>query len=290
MDKIRDNFYKNGQFLGASSEYDDVSAVIYGAPMDYTVSYRPGARFGPEKIRSVSISLEEYSPYQDKSMSDISFYDAGDLLLPFGNVDKSLQMIYEATRNIHDGKIFPIMLGGEHLVSLPAIQATYESFKNLKVIHLDAHADLRDDYEGEANSHATVIKKVADLIGGSNVFQLGIRSGTKEEFVYGEMNTNFYFNQLIEPLDEVVEKCGADPVYITLDIDVLDPAFAPGTGTPEAGGFSVRDLLYAFNKFSKLNVVGFDLVEVAPPYDHADITSVTAAKLVREVLLSFVKK
>ena len=287
---MKDNFYKNGQFLGASSEYDDVSAVIYGAPMDYTVSYRPGARFGPEKIRSVSVSLEEYSPYLDRSMSDINFYDAGDLALPFGNVDKSLQMIYEATKKIHDDKKFPIMLGGEHLVSLPAIQATYESFKNLKVIHLDAHADLRDDYEGEANSHATVIKKVADLIGASNVFQLGIRSGTEEEFVYGKMNTNFYFNQLIEPLDEVVGKCGTEPVYITLDIDILDPAFAPGTGTPEAGGFSTRDLLYAFNKFSKLNVVGFDLVEVAPPYDHADITSVAAAKFVREALLGFVKK
>lgn len=287
---MKDNFYKNGQFLGANLEYNDASAVIYGVPMDCTVSYRPGTRFGPEKIRSVSVSLEEYSPYRDRCMDEINFYDAGDLMLPFGNVDKCLQMIYEATKNIHEDKKFPIMLGGEHLVSLPAIQAAYEYFKNLKVVHLDAHADLRDDYEGEANSHATVIKKVANLIGASNVFQLGIRSGTREEFIYGKMNTNFYFNQLIEPLDEVVKKCGTDPVYITLDIDVLDPAFAPGTGTPEPGGFSVRDLLYALNKFSKLNVIGFDLVEVAPLYDHGDITSVTAAKIVREILLGFVKK
>lgn len=287
---MKDNFYKGGQFLGASPEYDVANVVIYGAPMDYTVSYRPGARFGPEKIRNVSVALEEYSPYRDRSLDEINFYDAGDLVLPFGNVDKSLQMIYETTKMIYEDKKFPIMLGGEHLVSLPAIQAAYEYFKNLKVIHLDAHTDLRNDYEGEVNSHATVIKKVADLVDASNVFQLGIRSGTREEFAYGKMNTNLYFNRLIEPLDEVVEKCAANPVYITLDIDVLDPAFAPGTGTPEPGGVSFRELLYAFDKFNKLNVIGFDLVEVAPPYDHADITSIVAAKIVREALLGFAKK
>lgn len=286
---MKNYFYRNGQFIGSGSEYNGASAVIYGAPMDFTVSFRPGARFGPEKIRSVSIVLEEYSPYQNKHLEEISFYDAGDLVLPFGNVDKSLQMIYETTKELHKDKKFPIQLGGEHLVSLPSIQATHEYFKNLKVIQFDAHADLRENYEGELKSHATVIRKVADLIGGSNIFQLGIRSGTREEFIYGKKNTNFYFNQIIEPLSEIIKKCGQDPVYITVDIDVLDPAFAPGTGTPEPGGFSVKDLIYAIREFSRLNIVGFDLVEVSPPYDQSDITSITAAKLVREVLLGFVK-
>ena len=287
---MKSNLCKSGEFLGAISEYKDAVAVIYGAPMDFTVSFRPGTRFGPEKIRNVSVSLESYSPYRDKYLDDIKFYDAGDLVLPFGNVEKGLQMIYETTEELHENNKFPIMLGGEHLVSLPAIQATHKHFKNLKVIHLDAHTDLREVHGGEINTHATVIRKVADLIGGSNVFQLGIRSGDREEFIYGRENTNFYFDQVVEPLDEVVRKCGTDPVYITLDIDVLEPAFAPGTGTPEPGGCSVRDLLYAFEKFSKLNVIGFDLVEVCPPYDHAEITSVTAAKLVREAILGFVKK
>ncbi len=283
------NFYKSGQYLGAGSEYEDAKAVIYGAPMDFTVSYRPGTRFGPEKIRSVSVVLEEYSPYQDKQLEDLAFYDAGDLALPFGNVEKSLQMIYETTRRLYEDNKFPILLGGEHLVSLPSIRATHEHFKNLKVIQFDAHADLREDYEGEPNSHATVIRKTAELIGGSNVFQLGIRSGTRDEFTYGRQNTNFYFNQLTQPLDEVIQKCGNDPVYITLDIDVLDPAFGPGTGTPEPGGFSVREVLNAFQKLGKLNVIGFDIVEVSPVYDQSDITSVAAAKLVREALLGFVK-
>ena len=282
-------FYKTGQFLGAASEYDGARAVIYGAPMDFTVSFRPGTRFGPEKIRSVSIVLEEYSPYHDRHLEEVAFYDAGDLALPFGNVDKSLQMIYQATKRLHEDKKFPILLGGEHLVSLPSIQAAHEHFKNLKVIQFDAHADLREDYEGEPNSHATVIRKAAELIGGSNVFQLGIRSGTREEFAYGKRNTNFYFNQVTEPLNEIVEKCSADPVYITVDIDVLDPAVAPGTGTPEPGGFSVRDLLHAFKELGKLNIVGFDLMEVSPVYDQSDITSIAAAKLVREAILGFVK-
>ncbi|KUO48958.1 MAG: agmatinase [Desulfitibacter sp. BRH_c19] len=286
---MENNFYKSGRYLGADSEYQGAKAVIYGAPMDFTVSFRPGTRFGPEKIRSVSVVLEEYSPYQDKHLEEIAFYDAGDLALPFGNVEKSLQLIYETTKRLHKDNKFPILLGGEHLVSLPSIQATHEHFKNLKIIQFDAHADLREDYEGEPNSHATVIRKAAELIGGSNVFQLGIRSGTREEFSYGRQNTNFYFNQVTEPIDDVIQKCGNDPVYITLDIDVFDPAFAPGTGTPEPGGFSVGEILNTFTKLDKLNVIGFDLVEVSPVYDQSDITSVLAAKLVRETLLGFVK-
>lgn len=283
------NFFKSGQYLAAASDYQEATAVIYGAPMDFTVSFRPGTRFGPEKIRNVSMVLEEYSPYQDKHLEEIALYDSGDLALPFGNVEKSLQLIYDTAERLHKDNKFPILLGGEHLVSLPSIKATYEHFKNLKVIQFDAHADLREDYEGEPNSHATVIRKVAELIGGSNVFQLGIRSGTMDEFAYGRQNTNLYFNQVSEPLDEIIQKCGNDPVYITLDIDVFDPGFAPGTGTPEPGGFSANEVLNAFKKLRKLNVIGFDLVEVSPVYDQSDITSVLAAKLVREAILGFVK-
>lgn len=281
--------FKSGEYLGASSDYSKANAVIYGAPMDFTVSFRPGTRFGPEKIRQVSIVLEEYSPYQNRELSEINFFDAGDLALPFGNVDRSLQLIYKKAYKLHEDKKFPILLGGEHLVSLPAIQAAFEYYNTLKVIQFDAHADLRENYEGEANSHATVIRKTAELIGGSNVFQLGIRSGTKEEFEYGRKETNFYFDKVLEPLAEVVDKCGNDPVYITVDIDVLDPAFAPGTGTPEPGGFSVKDILIAFETLKELNVVAFDLVEVSPALDHSDITSIAAAKLVREALLTFIK-
>jgi agmatinase len=281
--------YKSGNFLGASSNYNDAIAVIYGAPMDFTVSFRPGTRFGPEKIRQVSQVLEEYSPYQNKELGEISFCDIGDLYLPFGNVKRSLNLIYKQSSRLIRDKKFPLLLGGEHLVSLSAIQAAYESYRHLKVIQFDAHADLREDYEGEADSHATVIRKIVEFVGGTNVFQLGIRSGTKEEFKFAKENTNFYFNKLLEPLGEVIRLCGEAPVYLTIDIDVLDPAFAPGTGTPEPGGFSVRDLLFAFKELSQLNIVGMDIVEVSPTLDHSDITSIAAAKLVREAILTFIK-
>lgn len=283
-------FIKCGDYMGAGKNYSSAQAVILGAPMDFTVSFRPGTRFGPEKIRSVSIVLEEFSPYLNRHLQDIEFYDAGDLALPFGNVEKSLEMIFNAISQVYrDGK-FPILLGGEHLVSLPAIKAAHSHFGTLKVIQLDAHADLREDYEGESASHATVIRKTVDLIGGQNVFQLGIRSGTREEFVLAREVTNLYFNQLAEAVGDVIKKCAGDPVYITLDIDVLDPAFAPGTGTPEPGGFSVKEVLNVIYMFKGLNVIGFDLVEVSPVHDHADITSVAAAKIIREVLLGFIKK
>ena len=282
-------FSKPGVFLGAGDDYSASKAIIFGAPMDYTVSYRPGSRFAPERIRSASLLLEEYSPYFNKSLDEISYFDAGDLLLPFGNVRKSLAIIHAAASKFFKDNKFPLMLGGEHLVSLPVIQAAQEAFCGLKLIQFDAHADLRRDYLGEADSHATVIRKAAELIGGKNVFQLGIRSGTKEEFAYADANTNLFFNQIGEALDSVVSMCGNDPVYVTLDIDVLDPAFAPGTGTPDAGGATVNEIINAFKILAGLNIIGFDLVEVAPPYDTAEITAIAAAKLLRESLLGFIR-
>lgn len=276
--------------MGATPDYAPAQAVIFGAPMDYTVSFRPGTRFGPEKIRSISYVLEEYSPYLQKELCETIFFDAGDLQLPFGNPGKSLELIHQAALAIFKDEKFPIVLGGEHLITLPVVQAAYKHYNNLKVIQIDAHADLREDYENEEFSHATVIRKVAELIGGSNVFQLGIRSGTKEEFQYAQEYTNMYFDELIAPLQEVIAKCGQDPVYLTIDIDILDPAYAPGTGTPEPGGATAKELLQAMKELSSLNIIGFDVVEVSPPYDTAEITSAVAAKLVREALIGFIKK
>lgn len=276
---------KQGVFMGAGDSYKEASAVILGLPMDYTVSYKPGSRSGASAIRRVSSSLEEYSVYLNKDLSDYSYFDLGDLGLPFGNVEASLGIIYTAAAEILKDKKFPVFLGGEHLVSFPIIRAFAEVFADLRVVHFDAHADLRKDYYGEVNSHATVMRKVTELLGQGRVYQFGIRSGLKEEFEYAKLNTRMYIDKVLEPLKELLPELKEKPVYVSLDIDVVDPAFAPGTGTQEPGGCSSKEIIEAVHMLKGLNVVGFDLVEVCPQLDYSERTSILAAKLVREMIL-----
>jgi agmatinase len=285
-----DEAYSGNVFIASSQDYAASRAVIYGMPMDYTVSFRPGSRFGPARIREVSIGLEEYSPYLDKSLADISFFDAGDLPLPFGNAGRSLDIIGEYIAGLLKDDKFPLGLGGEHLVSWPVIREMYKKYPNLAIVHFDAHADLREQYEGEPLSHSTPLRKAAELIGGKNVYQFGIRSGTREEFEYARKNLNFYPFDVLEPLKQVLPQLAGRPVYFTIDIDVLDPSAAPGTGTAEAGGITSKELLAAIHALaaSDARIVGADIVEVAPVYDPSEQTQIVAAKLVREILLGLV--
>lgn len=286
-----DQKYSGNVFILSSDDYAASRAVIYGMPMDYTVSFRPGSRFGPARIREVSIGLEEYSPYLDKSLEEITYFDAGDLLLPFGNAGRSLEIIGEYVRGLlADGK-FPFGLGGEHLVSWPVIQEVYAKYPDLALIHIDAHADLREQYEGEPLSHSTPIRKAAALMGGKNIYQFGIRSGSREEFQFGREHINFHPFEVLEPLKKVLPELAGRPVYLTIDIDVLDPMCAPGTGTAEAGGITSKELLAAIHAMaaSELNFVGADIVEVAPAYDPTEQTQIVASKLIREILLGLVK-
>lgn len=284
--------YSGNVFICSSDDYASSKAVIYGMPMDYTVSFRPGSRFGPGRIREASVGLEEYSPYLDKSILDLDYFDAGDLLLPFGNAAKSLDIIAEYVRGLlADGKI-PVGLGGEHLVTWPVLQEMHKKYPDMAVIHIDAHADLREHYEGEALSHSTPIRKAAELMGGANIYQFGIRSGSKEEWTYAkEKGIHFHPYEVAEPLKRELPSLAGRPVYVTIDIDVLDPSAAPGTGTTEAGGITSKELLEAVHLIgrSKANVVGFDLVEVAPIYDPTEMTPIVASKIIREMLLGFVK-
>lgn len=286
-----DQKYSGNVYILSSDDYAASRAVIYGMPMDYTVSFRPGSRFGPARIREVSIGLEEYSPYLDKSLEEMTYFDAGDLLLPFGNAGRSLEIIGEYVRGLlADGK-FPFGLGGEHLVSWPVIQEVYAKYPDLALIHIDAHADLREQYEGEPLSHSTPVRKAAALMGGKNIYQFGIRSGSREEFQFGRENINFYPFEVLEPLKKVLPELAGRPVYLTIDIDVLDPMCAPGTGTAEAGGITSKELLAAIHAMaaSELNFVGADIVEVAPAYDPTEQTQIVASKLIREMLLGLVK-
>ncbi|MBM7855667.1 agmatinase [Desulfohalotomaculum tongense] len=277
-------------FMGSTSNYQEASLVLLGAPMDFTTSFRPGTRQGPQQIRAVSYGLEEYSVYLDKDLADYKYFDAGDVAIPFGHVAESLRRIGETIGQVMDDGKLPLLMGGEHLVSLPAVEQAAKRYDRLALLHFDAHADLREDYLGETYSHATVIRRAIDFVGGENVYQFGIRSGTREEFAFARQHTHMYIDQLLEPLSRVLPELQNRPVYVTLDIDVVDPAYAPGTGTPEPGGCTAGEIIRAVHMLKGLNLVGFDLVEVSPVYDQSERTALLAAKLVREIILQFGSK
>ncbi|MBG9787762.1 MULTISPECIES: agmatinase [Brevibacillus] len=286
-----DEAYSGNVFIRSHQNYEESQAVIYGMPMDWTVSFRPGSRFGPSRIREVSIGLEEYSPYLDRLLEEVKYFDAGDIPLPFGNVEGSLQAIREFVAKVLADNKIPVGMGGEHLVTWPVIQAVHEKYEDLVIFHFDAHTDLRDNYEGYEYSHSTPIKKACNLLGGKNVYSFGIRSGMKEEFDWAKENMHLYKYDVLEPVKQVLPTIGNRPIYLTIDIDVLDPSAAPGTGTTEAGGITSRELLDTIHFMANngANVVGFDLVEVAPVYDHSEMTQIVASKILREMILSFVK-
>ncbi|WP_170291178.1 agmatinase [Neomoorella glycerini] len=280
-------YVKNQGFLASGDNYEAARVVLAGIPFDATTSFRPGTRWGPQAIRAVSEVLEEYSPYLKRELGQVPVYDAGDLDLVPGRVEANLERMEAAAAALfQDGKL-PLFLGGEHLVSYPLIRAAHRRYPKLAVLHFDAHADLREEYLGERLSHATVMRLVAEEIGPGNLYQFGIRSGTWGEFAYGQEETNFFMDVITTPLEKLVPELGSRPLYVSIDIDVVDPAFAPGTGTPEPGGCTPREILQAIYLLREANVVAFDLVEVCPAYDQGNITAILAAKIVREAILAW---
>jgi agmatinase len=268
-------------FLAAHAPYDKSTVVVIGCPLDSTSSFRAGTRFAPQAIRDASWGLETYSPLLNKDMEDLEICDTGDMILPQANVEGALGLIQGYLETVVRAKKFPILLGGEHLISLPAIKALIPYYPNLLVIQLDAHADLRQEYLGDILSHATVMRRIADVLGGENICQYGIRSGTKEE-----MQDARTMGSLVQ-VPEMLQRAAGRPVYLTVDLDILDPAVAPGVGTPEPGGLTFTECLALIAQLSPLRVVGFDVVELSPPYDPTQQSVMAAAKLIRELILRF---
>ena len=278
---------KNVQtFIACDSEYQDSKIVLFGAGFDGTTSFRPGTRFAPAAIRNESFGIETYSPYQDKDMVDYSFFDSGDLELPFGSVSRTLADIASRTDAILTDEKMPFMIGGEHLVTLGSVMAVNDRFHDLHIVHFDAHADLRDDYLGQKLSHACVLRRCHELVGDDHIYQFGIRSGDRDEFLFAKEHTHMHKFDF-EGLEETLELLKEKPVYFTLDLDVLDPSIFPGTGTPEAGGVSFDDLRKAVTMVcSKLNIVGCDVNELSPVYDQSGVSTAVACKIIREMLLA----
>ena len=263
-------------------------SVLYGAPFDSTTSFRPGARFGPSAMRHESFGLETYSPYQDADLTDCAVFDSGDLELCFGSAQAALEDIETRAAGIlEDGK-FPLLLGGEHLVTLGAVRAVAKRYPELHIIHFDAHADLRDDYLGAKLSHACVLRRCHELVGDGRIHQFCVRSGDREEFRFAGAHTDLHpFG--FEGLEETVAALGEAPVYLTVDLDCLDPSAFPGTGTPEAGGVSFLQLLEAIRTACAAHVVGADVNELAPMLDSSGVSTATACKVLRELMLALHK-
>ena len=275
-------------FIGCDAKYEEAQIVMFGAPFDSTTSYRPGARFGSAAIRHESYGLETYSPYLDRALEDIKVFDSGDLELPMGSTEMALDDISKHTAKIiEDGKL-PLMIGGEHLVTLGAFREIHKRYPDIQIIHFDAHTDLRDEYLGVHLSHACVMRRCHDLIGDDRIHQFGIRSGDREEWIFARQGHTFMHPFVLSDIEYVTDGIGKNtPVYFTIDLDVLDASVLPGTGTPEAGGVSFNELRDAIVTVCKnLNVVGCDVVELAPTLDASGASTATACKVVRELLLS----
>ncbi len=273
-------------FQGCDKEYDIAEIVVFGAPFDSTTTYRPGTRFASKIMRSESYGLETYSPYQEKDISDQMIFDAGDMDLPFGNPGKVLELVESFVRMIYINNKTPVMVGGEHLLTLAAVKAALEKYPELYVLQFDAHADLRQAYIGEKLSHSTVMKRIWEHVGDFRIYQFGIRSGEKEEFDWAD--SHLFINKFnLDGLSEVIEELKDKPVYFTIDLDILDPSVFPGTGTPEPGGISYTLLQNAVIEVGrKLNIIGADLTELSPPYDQSGTSTAVACKILRELLLA----
>ena len=274
-------------FIGCDNDYENADIVLFGALFDSTTSFRPGARFGCSAIRHESFGLETYSPYQDSDLTDCRIFDSGDLELCFGKSELALQDIENRASEILNDSKLPVLIGGEHLVTLGSVRAVYKKYPDLHIIHFDAHADLRNDYLGAELSHACVMRRCYEILGDNKIHQFCIRSGEKSEFSFAEQHTDMH-KFSFDGLDELTEnlKQSQTPVYFTIDMDCLDPSVFSGTGTPEAGGVQFSQLLEAIIKVSKTNIVGADINELAPMLDISGASTAVACKVLRELLLA----
>ncbi len=272
--------FLNRNWIGSVDSYNDANIIMIGLPFDGTCSYRPGSRFAPERLRLASWGMEDYSPDFDMHLDDVNFYDAGELEFPLGNTQKTLDIIEQNARHIFNDNKKYLGIGGEHLVTYPALKACYEKYKeNLAVIHFDAHTDLREDYLGEKLSHASVLRRIGETIGFENIKQIGIRSGLKEEFDIMKKYNTLVKNK--EQLESVKNK----KIFLTIDVDVLDPSVMPGTGTPEANGMTYQEFAQWIKYLKDFDIVGADVVELAPDYDKSEVSTAITTKIIRDVLM-----
>ncbi len=268
-------------FLAASKDKNNSKIALLGIPFDNTSTFRNGSQFAPDLIRLYSDSIETYSPYQNYDLNDVSFYDYGNIKVFSGDTKASLKNIETQIGKLLKKDKLPISIGGEHLITLSVIKALKKKYNKITLIQFDAHTDLRDDYEGVKLSHATVMKRIMELTE-INLIQIGIRSGTREEFNMAKKNGLLYNITDIDKINRIIKNTN---VYITIDLDVFDPAYMPGVGNPEAGGINFPDFINFLLYLKINNLIGIDVVELIPHIDTTYHSTIFAAKLIRELLI-----
>jgi len=280
------------QKLVSATEAD---VIVFGVPFDGTVSNRPGTRFGPPAIRDATLGSEDYSPWCGRDIADLRIHDAGDLELPVGDTAACLAKVREFSAECLSFSAPGIMLGGEHLVTWPRIEAYADKYGDtLFVLQFDAHADLREDYLGVKLSHATVMNLIRARIGAGSTAAVGIRSGTKREWEQLREHPAYFGGACGRPLEEIAawaeKTLKGRALYISIDLDVFDPGLLPGTGTPEPGGISFREFISVLDAIDVCPVVGADIVELSPDYDPTGVSQALAATVFREMLLRMGEK
>lgn len=268
------------RFADAESSFEDAYFVIVGVPFDKTTSFRSGTRFAPTTVREATQNFEKENFEHGTTFADIPVHDAGDLYEE-GSADEMVSSVYEEAKRIVDAKKFPLFIGGEHSITPPVVKA----FGEISVITVDAHLDFKDEYQGLKNSHACAHKRIMDLVGQGNAFAFGIRSMSADEDVSKAIYADAFriHEQGCEKVfEEMLSRLKRRPIYLSLDIDGIDPAYAPGTGTPEPFGLTPWDVRYIINRVAD-RLVGFDVVEISPPYDNGN-TSVLGARMMREIM------
>ncbi len=269
------------KFLESSDNIDNAEIIIQGIPFDGTCSFRKGASRGPDELRYFSDNLETFSPYIKRDIHSKNYADIGNIPLLSDNVEDAHKQILSHTKSYikNDKKI--ISIGGDHSITFPLFSAYHEHMKDIFFIVFDAHADIRNEYDGSIYSHACVTNRIMNLIGADNVISMGPRSYTKEEFEL--LNRLAFYNE--KPVNIDKKLISNKAIYISIDVDILDPSIMPGTGTPEAGGWQFNELIECLYSLKGLNIVGCDIVELAPKYDKSGISAAAAAKILREMIL-----
>ena len=290
---INKNLFDNESaiFMGAKRNPDDCSIGIFGVNYDGTCSYKSGTRFGPNAIRLVSTCLETFCPRLGKDLEDFNYVDFGSLEIDKNDSKSVIKAVKSATDFIMSKRLTPIMLGGEHSITSGAIEALVNKYPDLILIQLDAHADLRNSYMGNEHSHACAMQRCLDVLPEKKILQVGIRSGTKEEFkIMGQHNqlVKFLPGENAQELKKALLPYSNSPIYLTIDLDWFDPSLLPGTGTPEPGGFFWNDFEVILETLKNFRIVASDIVELSPEIDNSGVSSVVAAKVLRSLIMSVV--
>jgi agmatinase len=277
------------RFLGARPETAGADVVLYGIPFEGRVNQRKGAFQGPGEIRRASDLIETYAPRLDGDLAELALADAGDVQVPDLPPRDALQAVAGELRQALMPTQRWALLGGDHTTTAAVVEVALEHYPDLRVVQFDAHPDLRAEYLGEAWNYASAMTRVLDRLGPDRLYQIGLRTGDREEWVPPRGTRVFpgWAGLAADAAASIADELAGLPLYVTIDIDVLDPSIAPGTGAPEPGGITVTDLLTALRHLAAARVIGFDLVEVSPRWDPSGRTAITAAALVRDAILTW---